>query len=416
MIIEPLSSYSSVKGVIELPYSKSIRARLLIINALNDKLLDIDEKDCRDIKILHAALKQILETKSGEVVTVDVQDSGTALRFLTAFCALRRGAFVITGTDRLCMRPIDPLVDALKHIGANINYTDKYGFAPLRIKGCKIKGTEVSISAIMSSQFVSALMLIAPVLPHGLVINMLGKPVSASYIKLTTYVLKQCGVDVQIVDRVITIPRSTFRLSNTLWYERDWSSAAVWYSMLSIIEDGSLVFNGLNNFSPQPDVQISSYFEQLGVKTLEHKQGVEIQYVGYEKPYLFFDCINNPDAIMPIAVAAAVKEIPFEIQGANTLSAKESNRTMALVSELAKCGYDVKSRVDSLRYIGGRFPMQENVTLNAYNDHRMAMSLALIGLRQKIVLDGQNSVVKSYPNFWKVFNSFCKISDINDIE
>ena len=159
-----------------------------------------------------------------------------------------------------------------------------------------------------------------------------------------------------------------------------------------------------------------SYLEPSSAKTSEHKQGVEIQYVGYEKPYLFFDCINNPDAIMPIAVAAAVKEIPFEIQGANTLSAKESNRTMALVSELAKCGYDVKSRVDSLRYIGGRFPMQENVTLNAYNDHRMAMSLALIGLRQKIVLDGQNSVVKSYPNFWKVFNSFCKISDINDIE
>ncbi len=412
MIIEPLSSYSSVEGMIELPYSKSIRARLLIINALNEKLLDIDDNDCRDIKILHAALKQIFEAPQGDLCTVNVQDSGTALRFLTAYCALRPGEFLITGTDRLCMRPIDPLVDALKHIGANITYADKYGCAPLRIKGSKIKGTEVSISAIMSSQFISALMLIAPVLPHGLVINMLGKPVSASYIKLTAYVIKQCGVDVQIVDRVITIPRSTFRLSNTLWYERDWSAAAVWYAMLSVIEDGTLVFNGLNNFSPQPDVQICNYFEQLGVKTIEHKQGVQIQYVGYEKPYLFFDCINNPDAIMPIAVAAAIKEIPFEIQGANTLSSKESNRTMALVSELSKCGYDVKSRADSLKYIGGRYASQENVVLNAYNDHRMAMSLSLVGLRQKIKLDGHDSVVKSYPNFWKSFSAFADITGL----
>lgn len=412
MIIEPLSSYSMVDGVVNLPYSKSIRARLLIINALNNKLLDIDDNDCRDIKILHSCLKRILEADNGEVCTVDVMDSGTALRFLTAFCSLRHGEFLITGTDRLCLRPIDPLVDALKHLGANISYADKYGCAPLHIKGSKLRGSEVSISAILSSQFISALMLIAPVLPHGLVINMLGKPVSASYIKLTAYVLKQCGVDVQSVDNTISISRSPFRLSNALWYERDWSAAAVWYAMLSVIESGSIVFNGLNNFSPQPDVQISEYFEQLGVKTIEHKQGVQIQYVGYEKPYLFFDCLNNPDAIMPIAVAAAIKEIPFEIQGANTLSSKESNRTMALVSELAKCGYDVKSRADSLRYIGGRFPYKDNVTLNAYNDHRMAMSLSLIGLRQTIRLDGSDSVCKSYPDFWRDFSAFSNIHDL----
>lgn len=412
MIIEPLSSYSMVDGVVNLPYSKSIRARLLIINALNNKLLDIDDNDCRDIKILHSCLKRILDSGNGEECTIDVMDSGTALRFLTAFCSLHQGEFLITGTDRLCLRPIDPLVDALKHLGANISYADKYGCAPLRIKGSKLKGSEVSVSAILSSQFISALMLIAPVLPHGLVINMLGKPVSALYIKLTAYVLKQCGVDVQFVDNTISISRSPFRLSNALWYERDWSAAAVWYAMLSIIESGSIVFNGLNNFSPHPDVKISEYFEQLGVKTIEHKQGVQIQYVGYEKPYLFFDCLNNPDAIMPIAVAAAIKEIPFEIQGANTLSSKESNRTMALVSELAKCGYDVKSRADSLRYIGGRFPYKDNVTLNAYNDHRMAMSLSLIGLRQTIRLEGSDSVSKSYPGFWRDFSAFTNIHDL----
>jgi 3-phosphoshikimate 1-carboxyvinyltransferase len=379
-----------------------VRARELVLDALNGREIEIeDEND--DIFVLSRALYNA--QLSG--IILDLKASGTALRFMTAYCAVTEGEWVLSGTERLCERPIRPLVDALRGMGAEIEYVEKEGFAPLRIVGRKLKGGRVRLDASLSSQFASALMLISDKVEGGVEIEYEGDVASQSYIRLT--------------ENVIEKYRSGVRYSG----ERDWSSATVWYAVMAVLKKGRFLFEGLSLDSCQPDRKIVEVFEKLGVKTKAVENGVEIESGGVVVDKLELDCKNMPDAVMYIAVAACLLGVEFEISGVETLRVKESDRIEALINEMRKCGYLIQCIMHNAQctifvehesrhkevihnsQLDGQVPR-----IKTYNDHRIAMSMAVVGLIREIEIENREVVNKSYPEFWREFdrvkNIYCK--------
>jgi 3-phosphoshikimate 1-carboxyvinyltransferase len=379
-----------------------VRARELVLDALNGREIEIeDEND--DIFVLSRALYNA--QLSG--IILDLKASGTALRFFTAYCAVTEGEWVLSGTERLCERPIRPLVDALRGMGAEIEYVEREGFAPLRIVGRKLKGGRVRLDASLSSQFASALMLISDKVEGGVEIEYEGDVASQSYIRLT--------------ENVIEKYRSGVRYSG----ERDWSSATVWYAVMAVLKEGRFLFEGLSLDSCQPDRRIVEVFEKLGVKTKAVENGVEIESGGVVVDKLELDCKNMPDAVMYIAVAACLLGVEFEISGVETLRVKESDRIEALINEMRKCGYLIQCIMHNAQctifvehesrhkevihnsQLDGQVPR-----IKTYNDHRIAMSMAVVGLVREIEIENREVVNKSYPEFWREFdrvkNIYCK--------
>jgi 3-phosphoshikimate 1-carboxyvinyltransferase len=379
-----------------------VRARELVLDALNGREIEIeDEND--DIFVLSRALYNA--QLSG--IILDLKASGTALRFMTAYCAVTEGEWVLSGTERLCERPIRPLVDALRGMGAEFEYVEREGFAPLRIVGRKLKGGRVRLDASLSSQFASALMLISDKVEGGVEIEYEGDVASQSYIRLT--------------ENVIEKYRSGVRYSG----ERDWSSATVWYAVMAVLKEGRFLFEGLSLDSCQPDRKIVEVFEKLGVKTKAVENGVEIESGGVVVDKLELDCKNMPDAVMYIAVAACLLGVEFEISGVETLRVKESDRIEALINEMRKCGYLIQCIMHNAQctifvehesrhkevihnsQLDGQVPR-----IKTYNDHRIAMSMAVVGLIREIEIENREVVNKSYPEFWREFdrvkNIYCK--------
>ncbi|MBO5345480.1 MAG: hypothetical protein J6A44_01065 [Paludibacteraceae bacterium] len=287
--------------------------------------------------------------------TLNLNASGTALRFLTAFCAVSEGEFVLTGSKRLCERPIKPLVDALCRMGAEIEYVEKEGFAPLRIKGGQLKGGRVKLDASMSSQFVSALMLIEDKVEGGVDIEYEGNVASEAYIRLTEKVIER------------------YRRGEHRSGEKDWSSATVWYAAMAVLRKGKFLLDGLRLDSCQPDRAIVGVFEKLGVRTIETERGVIIESNGDVVDKLVVDCKNMPDAVMYIAVAACLLGVEFEIRGVETLKVKESDRIEALITEMRKCGYLIQC------------------TMHNFCDKRGQSSLFGLSSGAKITTEGSNS-------------------------
>ena len=283
--------------------------------------------------------------------TLNLKDSGTALRFLTAFCAVSEGSFLLTGSKRLCERPIKPLVNALLGMGAKIEYIEKEGFAPLLIEGGKLNGGRVSLDASVSSQFVSALMLIADRVEGGVEIEYEGNVASQSYIKLTESVIER------------------YKRGVCCSGEKDWSSATVWYAVMAVLKRGKFLLEGLSLDSCQPDRAIVEVFEKLGVKTTEVDNGVEIESNGVVVDKLVLDCKNMPDAVMYIAVAACLLGVDFEISGVETLRVKESDRIEALITEMRKCGYIIQCTMHNLQFT------IHNAQFTMHNAQPMVLSL-----------------------------------------
>ena len=391
----------------DLPLSKSVRARELVLDALNGFEVEIED-DNDDIFVLSRALynsqlsdvsdnsqlfiardsKTFGSTFNSQLSILNLKDSGTALRFLTAFCAVSGGEFVLTGSKRLCERPIKPLVDALCRMGAEIEYVEKEGFAPLRIKGGQLKGGRVKLDASLSSQFASALMLISDKVEGGIEIEYEGDVASKSYIQLT--------------ENVIEKYRNGVRYSG----ERDWSSATVWYAAMAVLRKGKFLLDGLRLDSCQPDRAIVGVFEKLGVRTIETERGVIIESNGDVVDKLVVDCKNMPDAVMYIAVAACLLGVEFEIRGVETLKVKESDRIEALITEMGKCGYEIihnsqfiihnlKTTMCDVQYV------KQKPLIKTYNDHRVAMAMAVVGLVRDIEIEDPRVVSKSYPRFWE---------------
>ena len=371
------------KFSIGLPLSKSVRARELVLDALNGIEVGVeDEND--DIFVLSRALKQCTMHNAQCTITMDLHHSGTALRFMTAYCAVSEGEFVLIGSERLCERPIKPLVDVLLAMEADISYVDKEGFAPLKIKGKALRGGRVRLDASLSSQFASALMLIVDRVGGGIEIEYEGEVASKSYIRLTESVIER------------------YRRGVGYSGEKDWSSATVWYAVMAVLKRGEFRFLGLSLDSVQPDRAVVEVFERLGVETKEIEGGVAIEWSGCKVDKLELNCENMPDAVMYIVVAACLLGVEFEISGVKTLRVKESDRIEALMTEMRKCGYVLKyDEIGKICWLGEQCDGEKVSYINTYNDHRIAMSMSVMGLTREIMIDNPNVVNKSYPNFWE---------------
>ncbi|RUT78104.1 3-phosphoshikimate 1-carboxyvinyltransferase [Ancylomarina longa] len=389
-------SLKHLDGRVVLPASKSISNRVQIINALSNSFEPIKNlSDCDDSKVM----QQILFSNTN---TFDVGHAGTSMRFLTAYLAKIVGEWTLTGSDRMKQRPIGVLVDALNSIGAQISYLEKEGYPPLKIFGSNITGKEVELAGDTSSQYITALLLIAPTLESGLKIKLKGKIVSRSYIEMTLNIMKEFGVKSEFRGQEIFVDKQQYqRMPYTV--EGDWSGASYWFAFMALASEGKLYLDGLRRHSFQGDAGLLPVFEKLGVKAQFSKRGMFIEKMDTDCKKLRFDFNQMPDLAQTFAVCAALKGIPFHFTGLETLKIKETDRIYALITELGKLGYVLfEPQQGELAWDGERKEAAENIVIETYHDHRMAMAFAPVAmLRADIVIDSPDVVKKSYPNFWE---------------
>lgn len=400
-----------------LPASKSISNRALIINALSrSSRMPENLSDCDDTRVM-------LEALQIKPDVIDVGAAGTAMRFLTAYLSVNEGTHIITGSERMRQRPIGILVDALRQLGAKVEYLGIEGFPPLRITGNpRMLGGELELSGNVSSQYISALLMIAPTMAKGLKLTITGGVVSRPYIDMTVSMMRQFGAHVEWIRsaslageaegtdsvpnvlRVLPISYS----SCTYMIENDWSAASYWYEMVALSRSNSVVMlPGLYADSLQGDSEVRMIFSELGVETRYVKETdgtIEVHLRKNERIVKQFnaDFTNVPDLTQTVVVTCAMLNIPFNIKGLRTLRIKETDRIQALVDELAKFGFKLIATDDSLSWYGLRERKSNSLPIiETYEDHRMAMAFAPTCMRKHIVRILNPQVVsKSYPHYW----------------
>lgn len=384
-----------LEGRIVLPASKSISNRVQIINALSNNFEPIKNlSDCDDSK----AMESILCSNTNHF---DVGHAGTTMRFLTAYLSKILGEWTLTGSHRMKERPIGVLVDALNSIGAQISYLEKEGYPPLKIFGSNLTGEEVELKGNTSSQYITALLLIAPTLEKGLKIKLKGKIVSRSYIEMTLNIMSEFGIKSEFKGQEIYVANQSYqRIPYTV--EGDWSGASYWFSFMALADEGKLYLDGLKRHSFQGDSGLLPVFEKLGVKAQFSKRGMFIEKMASDCKKLKFDFNQMPDLAQTFAVCACLKNIPFHFTGLETLKIKETDRIFALITELGKLGYILSEPAEGeLAWEGERKAEEENIVIETYHDHRMALAFAPIALlRSKVAIDSPDVVNKSYPTFW----------------
>lgn len=382
---------------INLPSSKSISNRLLIMNALSGGRIRVRNlSNSVDTIVLSEALQ--LERKE-----INIGNAGTAMRFLTAYLAVTEGEYVLTGSERMCERPVGKLVQALRQLGADIEYLQKEGFPPLKIRGKKLHQSEVEIDGSTSSQFISALLMIAPVLKQGLTIHLTGKIISYPYIQLTLRLMQMAGIESRHEQNTIRIEPQAYREAE-ITVEPDWSSASYWYSIASLSPECSIFIHDLPAKSLQGDSSIAHLFGFLGVKTDFQPEGAMLKRIPVINSRFEEDFADNPDMVQTFAVCLGLLDIPYRITGAQSLRIKETDRIAALSNELKKIGISLREPQEGvLEWDGTRSTaIPSSIHFSTYNDHRMAMAFAPVCLRYKNVLIEDPQVVdKSYPGFWE---------------
>ena len=394
-----LSVPTLLSGSISLPLSKSLCNRALILAAQFPVLHIFALSNADDTRILSHAL----QTASGEI---KVGAAGTAMRFLTAFYAAKPGSDVLlTGSERMHQRPIAVLVNALRQLGADIAFTEKEGFPPLKIKGVQLLANQLMLDAAVSSQFISALMLIGPTMPKGLKLKLLGEAVSRPYISMTANLMNQLGLRVEVsADEIVVYP-TTEILPISYTPEADWSAAAFWYGLLAGAPSGEMVLQGLEENSLQGDSRLVRIFEELGVKTTFTNKGVKLEKRAAQLPSkLVINLADNPDLAQPLAFTCAVLGIGADFRGLQTLRIKETDRLAAIATELAKVGVAVKTTERSLQFTATKIHAP-SAAFETYEDHRMAMSAAILATRFPVTINNPEVVSKSYPGFWDELES-----------
>ena len=390
-------SHNSKKciGELKISGSKSETNRLLILKALFSEFEIKNISNSDDSKILEKALK------SKEKI-IDIHHAGTAMRFLTAYFSQLEGREVIlTGSKRMQQRPIKILVDSLISLGADIYYENKNGYPPLRIKGKKFKGGSIKLPAGISSQYVSALLLIAPVLENGIELSLLGKPTSLPYIEMTLFLLKNFGVKTYFDGKKIKInPNIQFKKAKQT-VESDWSSASYFYSIVALSKNAEIKLSSYKSKSLQGDSVLKNIYEKLGVKSIFKDNCLLLK----KEEIKFPNCIDlnltkAPDIAQTIAVTCYGLGIGCNLEGLHTLKIKETDRLVALERELKKLGATIKITESSLILSPGN-KFKQNCSISTYNDHRMAMSFAPLSLKVPLQIKDYKVVSKSYPNFWK---------------
>ncbi len=401
----PKQLYTPAKTIdleINLPSSKSISNRALILNALAYSPYDVENvSDCDDTRVMIKAL-------DSNDTTFDIGAAGTSMRFLTAFLSKTVGEWIITGSQRMKQRPIKLLVDALNSLGARIEYIENEGFPPLKIYGSALMGGEISLNGGVSSQYISALMMIAPYMQNGLKIKLEGIVISVPYIQMTMRMMHEYGVEVRFENNEIDIRPQTYK---PIQYkvESDWSGASYWYEVLSVVGNGQIFLSGLNQNSTQGDSKVAELFEQLGVKTEFQSEGVLLSSTGNDCSKFEYDFVNQPDLAQTFAVTCCIKQIPFHFKGVQSLKIKETNRVAALINELAKLGYVLYEPTEGeLAWSGEKCKPAEVISIATYEDHRMAMAFAPAAIIQPIQIEEPLVVSKSYPTFWDDFEKLCE--------
>jgi 3-phosphoshikimate 1-carboxyvinyltransferase len=394
---------NKIKGRINLPASKSISNRVLIINALSYSPYPVRNlSDSDDTKVL---LNALFSNQN----KFDIGHAGTAMRFLTAFLAKIVGEWEITGSERMKQRPIKILVDALDELGAKIEYPENEGFPPLKIFGSHLKGKTIELNGSVSSQYISALLMIAPTIENGLNLKLNGEVTSRSYIELTLKLMQKFGVRHEWKEETIYVPEQKyFPMDFTV--EADWSGASYWYEIMALVNEGKVFMENLQLESLQGDANIAQWFTQFGVKSVQQDDGVLLKKTK-EKPLqkLILDFIENPDIAQTMACLCVAKRIPFHFTGLKTLKIKETDRIAALQNELAKFGASLTEPKHGELEWDGQIDLQlkkEKPVVKTYHDHRMALAfapMALAGLTFEI--DDPMVVTKSYPKFWEDLKS-----------
>lgn len=332
----------------------------------------------------------------------DIGAAGTTMRFLTAFLSKVVGEWTLTGSERMKKRPIKVLVEALNSIGANVEYMENEGFPPLRIKGCALRGGEIALPGDVSSQYISALLMIAPLTEQGLTLRLEGKIISRPYIELTLGLMAQYGVRASWIGNTIKVEPQEYQ-PVPFKVESDWSAASYWYGMMALTDRAEIELLGLFKKSLQGDSAGARLFAQLGVATTFTDRGVRLRRNGERPVKLVYDFVDQPDLAQTFTVVCALMGIPFRFSGLRSLRIKETDRIAALQQELAKLGYVVRDYDDSiLEWNGERREPEANPVIKTYEDHRMAMSFALAALKRPegIRIAEPGVVSKSYPHFW----------------
>ena len=375
--------------------SKSESNRLLVLKSIYQNLNIENLSDSDDSIVLKKYLDNLSEN-------IDIHHAGTAMRFLTALLSVKENKkFEITGSDRMKQRPIGVLVDALKNLGAEITYKDQIGLPPLIISGKKILGGEIFLSAEISSQYITALILIAPMLEKGLIINLQGAIASKPYILMTLSILDKLGIKNKFENNKISVHPCDKIKDITVNVESDWSSVSYFYSIIAISKKSHLEIGSYFKNSIQGDKKLVEIYSKLGVKTefIENKIFLEKDTECLLPKNLDLDLTENPDIAQTIAVTCFGLGISCNIKGLHTLKIKETDRLVALKNEIEKLGGKIEITDDSLKLYPS-FEIKKNISIKTYNDHRMAMAFAPLSLLVPIYIENPDVVTKSYKNFW----------------
>lgn len=384
-----------VAGTVQhLPSSKSLSNRAIVINALLNGQANLENlSEANDTQLM----KRLLNTPD-EVI--DVEDAGTVMRFLTAYCAVSGQRKTMTGTPRMQKRPIRELVDALRQLGANIRYGEHDGYPPLHLEGFEGQQTDrLTLRGDVSSQFISGLMMVAPVLPRGLTITLTGTIGSRPYLEMTARLMRHFGAAVDMTGDRISILAGGYRPANYR-VEPDWSAASYWFSFAALAEKADILLPKVTSESLQGDRAIVDIMAQLGVHTTFSAQGLRLTGGGAKAAAMRVDFRGCPDLAQTVLPACAALGIPGEFTGMESLRIKETDRIAALQHELAKMGTALTESAGRWTLLPGTLPLPDSIAINTYEDHRMAMGFAPLATRTTIQVENPGVVRKSYPQFW----------------
>lgn len=387
----------AVQDTIYLPSSKSISNRILVINALSGnraRLSHISDSD--DTRLMQQAL-------ASDSTIKDVGHAGTAMRFLTAYFSVQPGSVIMTGSERMKQRPMLPLIQAIRKLGAGIECLEKEGYPPMKITGGEARGGEIEIEGGISSQFISALIMIAPGLEGGLKLTLTGRIVSETYIRMTLALMREAGVEAGFDGRIITIPQGEYKLEGYK-IESDWSAASYWYQVAALLPGSEVNLPLLQQGSIQGDACLADFFYPLGVTTEFREGGIELRSSPpISREFVEIDFLGAPDLVQTCAVTCCALDMPFHFTGTSTLMVKETDRIAALKEELGKVGFTIRSgqEGESISWDGSRHAPEKDPVIKTYHDHRMAMAFAPLAIQLgEITIEDPDVVTKSYPEYW----------------
>ncbi|MGK0295884.1 MAG: 3-phosphoshikimate 1-carboxyvinyltransferase [Ulvibacter sp.] len=402
------TAHSNLQADIAVTGSKSETNRLLLLQALFSNITLANTSNSDDSEVMQKALK-------GNEEIVDIHHAGTAMRFLTAYFAVNDGReVVLTGSQRMTERPIKVLVEALEQLGAKITYEKEVGYPPIRIKGQKITASKVTIPANVSSQYISALLLVAPKLENGIELTLDGEITSIPYIKMTLALLNDLDIKTSFEGNVIKVHPKQEVETKEMVVESDWSSASYFFSLVALADTASITLSSYKESSLQGDSALVEIYKKMGVET--HFEGNKMTLVkrpDFKLETLNLELNNTPDIAQTIVVTCLGLGIGCHLTGLHTLKIKETDRLEALQIELTKLGATISVTDHSLTLVATA-QIKHNVKIATYNDHRMAMAFAPLALKVPIIIENAEVVSKSYPDFWEDMKKLdFSVSEIN---